>query len=135
MTQGYICLLFCVNNDCIMMLSKFTVLIKLPVHRVGLLVDKGVMKQKIKLFQRKNNYLFSDSTISTVKGIQKQYCFPQRDGVKYSAAKGSFTHAEKQIQGVIIKFESFLHMFFIYEYILIIFCQNKQYYYIAINIK
>ena len=46
--------------------------------------------------------------------------------MKFSAAKGSFTHAEKQTQGLIIKSESFLHMFFIYEYTLIIFCQNKQ---------
>ena len=42
-----------------------------------LLVDKGMMKQKIKLFQRENNYLFSDSTISTVKGSQKQSVFPK----------------------------------------------------------
>ena len=37
-----------------------------------------------------------------------------------------FHWLHRYVRGVIIKFESFLHMFFIYEYISIIFCHNKQ---------
>ena len=35
-------------------------------------------------------------------------------------------HLGKDMRGVIIKFKSFLRMFFIYEYISIIFSHNKQ---------
>ena len=43
-----------------------------------------------------------------------------------SKLQAKFTLTFFYIRGVIIKFQSFFHIFFIYEYVFMIFCHNKQ---------